>query len=343
MAIGINDVAQAAGVSTTTVSRALRGVGSISPATVQRVRDVAATLGYAPLASAVALAAGRTHAVGLLAPSVSRWFYATVIEGAEATLRASGYDGLLHLLNTPVGSQRIRLNADVLRGRVDAVIVAGLALEPDEVAALGRLGVPVVSVSVRHDGVTFVGIDDAVAERALTRRVIELGHQRIAHIGGPTIDDNASSTAVKRREAWLETMADAGLPVPPEYDQPGDFTLSGGWGAAHRLLDMAPDVTAVLVDSDEMATGVLQAFHERGVRPGADVSVVGFDGHSVCAVLGLATVEQPTYAQGHRAAELILGALRGQELPSEVVFATRIVERPSLRERADAREIVTET
>ncbi len=331
MAVGIGDVARAAGVSTTTVSRALRGGGSISKATIARVRQVADTLGYAPLSSAVALASGRTHAVGLLAPSISRWFYATVIEGAESTLRASGFDGLLHLLNISDGWQRNMLSAEAFRGRVDAVIVAGLALEPEEIETLTGLHVPVVSVSTRHEEFAFVGIDDAAAESELTKRVIELGHRRIGHIGGTTLDQNLYSNAVKRRSAWLATMAEAGLPVPGGYDQPADYTLPGGWSAAHRLLDEAPEVTAVLVDSDEMAIGAIQAMYERGVRPGEDMSVVGFDGHNMCSVLGLATVEQPTYAQGRRAAELVLDALDGHKLPKEVLFATRLVERSSLR------------
>ncbi|MEA5052203.1 MAG: LacI family DNA-binding transcriptional regulator, partial [Propionicimonas sp.] len=279
MAISIEDVARVAGVSTATVSRALRGLPNVTPATRDAVLEIAARLGYVPSRSASALASGRTRTVGLVAPSVSRWFFATAFEGAEHTLRQAGFDALLYSLpESPV--PRKPFDPDVLRGRVDAVLVASLSFSADEVERLRSLGMPAVFVSVQQPGFGFVGIDDRAAAVQATRHLLDLGHRVIGHIGGRRADQAPYSPTTRRREGWLRTLAAAGL-ESEGLDVEGDFTAWGGHDSALALLQRRPDLTAIFAASDEMAMGAIKAVRGRGLEVGVDVSIIGLDGHSL--------------------------------------------------------------
>jgi DNA-binding LacI/PurR family transcriptional regulator len=328
MAVSIEDVARAAGVSTATVSRALRGLPHVTPETRASVQAIAASLGYVPSPSASALASGRTRTVGLVVPAISRWFFAECCEGAEVTLRASGFDALLYSLPDSSGP-RGAFDADVLRRRVDAVLVASMSFTDEEVAALRSLGVPAVFVSVPQAGFPHVGIDDLAGARLATEHLAGLGHTVIGHIGGRRTDAPSSPTA-RRREGFRAVLAGAGLEVADDLDAEGYFTAESGAAEAARLLDRRPDLTALFVGSDEMAMGALGVIRERGLGPGRDVSVVGFDGHTLGAVFGLTTVAQSARDQGARAAAYLLDCLGGEADPeAQILFPTELVVRTS--------------
>ncbi|MDR1449976.1 MAG: LacI family transcriptional regulator [Propionibacteriaceae bacterium] len=328
MATSIDDVARAAGVSTATVSRALRGLPHVTPETRELVRRTASRLGYVPSPSAAALASGRTRTVGLVAPAISRWFFATAFEGAEHALRAADFDALLYSI-PDTRQPRARFDPAVLRRRVDAVIVS-MFLGPDEVEGLRSLGLPVVFVSVRQPGFAHVGIDDDAAADQATRHLIGLGHRVIGHIGGAKRDDTPYSPTARRRAGWRRTLADAGLEHGDDLDEAGDFTAESGGRAAAALLDRRRDLTALFVASDEMAMGAIQAVRGRGLVIGRDISVIGVDGHNLGGLMGLTTIAQPSYGQGARAARFLLDALGGDYDPAAAIFfETTLVERES--------------
>jgi DNA-binding LacI/PurR family transcriptional regulator len=323
----IEDVARLAGVSTATVSRALRGLPHVTPATRALVQRTASALGYVPSRSAAALASGRTRTIGLVAPAISRWFFATAFEGAEHALRAADFDALLYSI-PDTGHPRTPFDADVLRRRVDAVVVASMSFGSDEVERLRSLNVPVVFVSVHQPGFAYVGIDDDAAADQATRHLMEYGHRVIGHIGGERGDDNPYAPTPRRRAGWHRTLAAAGLEHGDDLDEAGDFTAESGGRAAHALLDRRPDLTALFVASDEMAMGALQAAHERHLSPGQDISIVGIDGHNLGSLMGLTTVAQPAYDQGARAARFLLEALDGDYDPTaSVLFDTTLIQR----------------
>ncbi|MDR1265131.1 MAG: LacI family transcriptional regulator [Propionibacteriaceae bacterium] len=327
MATRIEDVARAAGVSTATVSRALRGLPHVTEDTRQAVTRMAAALDYVPSRSASALASGQTRAIGLVAPAISRWFFANACEGAEHTLRANGFDALLYSVpDDPAPRQRF--DADGLRGRADAVLVASMSLAAGEVERLRALALPVVFVSVEQPGFAFVGIDDQAAAVTATRHLIDLGHRVIGHIGGLRTDRQAFSPTRRRRQGWAETVAAAGL-ASDGLDVEGDFSAASGHRCALALLDRQPEVTAIFAASDEMAMGAVKAVRERGLSVGEDVSIVGLDGHNLADVMGLTTVAQPAYDQGAKAAAWLLQALEGRDVPAKVVFDTELIRRSS--------------
>src|SRR6185312_5598248 len=180
----IQDVADLAGVSTATVSRALSGNGTVSAATRERVALAATELGYVVSSNASSLATGRTKNIGVVIPVLSRWFFSTVLEGAERALLGHGYDLTLYNLSGGGDERRSVFEHFLLRKRVDAVIAISLELTGDEVSRLLEIGKPVVGVGGPLPGVRTLSVDDVAIARLATEHLIALGHTQIAHIGG---------------------------------------------------------------------------------------------------------------------------------------------------------------
>lgn len=328
MAAGIEDVARAAGVSTATVSRALRDLPNVTQSTRERVRSAADRLGYVASPSAASLASGRTRAIGLISPWVNRWYFANVIEGAERTLRSHGFDVLLYTFDGR-RSGRPRVDAGVLRRRVDGVLVVGLPLDEDEVAALLGLGHPLVCIGWGGYGQVTVRLDDRATARAATQHLLALGHRRIAHITGAPDDVAPWSPPVDRAAGWRDALRDAGIPVDPALEAHGHFDVEGGRASMRDLLERVPDVTAVFAASDEMAMGAVLALREAGRDVPGDVSVIGVDGHDLGELVGLTTMVQPAGEQGAIAARLVLDMIDGVPAPSSTVVPTVLLERRS--------------
>lgn len=323
----IEDVARATGVSTATVSRALRGLGSVAEPTRLRVQHVAQSLGYVPSAAAASLASGRTKAVGLITPHVSRWFFAVCIETVEAVLRTRGYDVLLVILppggrTTPGPSRtlpplRPMLEADLLRKRVDATVVLTLPLIPEELAVLQGLGHDLVYVGGIVPGLRSVGIDDVAVGRCATEHLLGLGHRDITFVGGsPTPGDWAPPQ--ERFCGYQQAMASAGLVAHDVVS--ADLTLGDGRRIGADLLRRDRIPQALVCASDELAIGVLHELRAAGVSVPGEVSVVGVDDHPHAVLHGLTTIAQPVAEQAELAALWLLASLQpGEPVPSKPV------------------------
>lgn len=327
MANGIVDVARVAGVSTATVSRALRGLPNVTDATRERVRRAAEELGYVASPSASSLASGRTRTIGLISPWVAHWFFAHVIEGAERTLRVEDFDALLYTFDVQRDIRRLQVDPDVLRRRVDGVLVVGMPMETTEVESLEALGYPMVFVGAGAPGRVTVGVDDVGTARRAVGHLADLGHRVVAHVSGEPDDTLPWSPAVRRAEGWRAAVVERGLAGPEGLEVHGHFDVAGGRASMHTLLDGRPDVTAVFAASDEMAMGAILAVRDRGMRVPQDVSVIGVDGHDMGEHLGLTTMAQNAHEQGMTAASMLLDMITGSPVPQEVVFPTHLVER----------------
>ena len=260
---GIDSVARRAGVSTATVSRALRGLPNVSEQTRARVLAAAQELDYVISPSASRLASGQTHSIGVVTPYLGRWFFGQVLSGAEEVLRAAGYDVLLYAL--PDAASRAGFFARMpLRRRVDGVLVLTLPMEEAEIESLGALGVPIASVGVPGRGVSCVGIDDAAAARVAVNHLINLGHERIALIGGGPSEPIHFTVPHDRLAGYRGAMADAGLSVPEGYEADGAFSFAGGEAAMASLLSLPNPPTAVFAESDEMAMGAMRTIRHSG-------------------------------------------------------------------------------
>ncbi|MFC5381101.1 LacI family DNA-binding transcriptional regulator [Aquipuribacter nitratireducens] len=314
----IEDVARATGVSTATVSRALRGLASVAEPTRVRVQKAAQSLGYVPSAAASSLASGRTKAVGLVTPHVSRWFFSVCIETIESVLRTEGYDVLLVIL--PPGDQlepgpgavtppsRQTIETDLLRKRVDATIVLTLPLVRRELETLRGLGHAVVYVGDLVPGLPSFGIDDVAVGRRATEHLLRLGHRDIALVGSNGEDPDGWGPPRDRYRGYVQAMGAAGLdPLPPVRC---DLTVAEGRRAARELLTGGPLPTGVVAVSDEIGIGLLHELRSAGVDVPGRVSVIGVDDHPHADLHGLTTIAQPVAEQAEAAARWLLALLQ---------------------------------
>jgi LacI family transcriptional regulator, repressor for deo operon, udp, cdd, tsx, nupC, and nupG len=326
----IEDVALAAGVSTATVSRALRGLPRVSEATRARVLRVAEELQYVASPTASSLASGKTHVVGVVVPYVTRWYFAQLISGVSGVLREQGFHALLFDVGDEGPQRPLLLDSRMLFKRVDAVVILSLRLHEDERRLLRRLKIPVVTIGVPDPDWPCIRIDDVRTTRLATQHLLGLGHRRIGYVGGVTESTPDFPTPADRAKGVRESLRQAGTGLAPEHTVVADWTPAGGLRAGHELLGRPDRPTAVVCASDEIAFGVLRAAADLGLAVPGDLSVTGIDGHAMAELYGLTTVTQDPTEQGRTATRLLLGAIAGQDVGSEVdTMATSLVVRAS--------------
>lgn len=332
MAITIKDVAEAAGVSTATVSRALRGLPNVDAATRERIQKVAEGLDYVISPSASRLASGRTGSVAVVTPYIARWYFSTVLSGVESVLQSAGIDLLLMSVSTPEGAHRLP-PAPRLRRRVDGVLVIALSPTDPQLQDVLDLGLPTSLIGLAHDGVPSVSIDDVQAGRMAAQHLINLGHERIGVITGAAVGSPYTAENDRYR-GFEQAMKEAELEIDPMLESYGYFTIEGGEQAMTALLTARRPPTAVFAMSDEMAYGAMRAMRSHGLQPGVDISIVGIDGHDMSELLDLSTVAQPVAELGRSAAEALLLQMRspGTDPVGEAVhLPTRLIVRGSTR------------
>lgn len=330
MNASIGDVAQLAGVSVATVSRAIRGLPNVSPATRGRVLKAAAELRYVAHPHASRLAAGRTMTVGMAVPLLTQWFFNQVVAGAEGVLAANGYDVLL--FGVPdVPTMRRFIDDTPFSKRVDGLILVDLPMSSDDVERMCDRG-PIVTVGVDARCAPSVTIDNVEAGATATRHLVNLGHRRIGLISHLPPQALNFLAPVQRQEGYERVLGDAGIEVRGELIVPGNFALQGGAEAMAQLLSVNRPPTAVFAESDEMAIGALKTVRDAGLQVPGDVSIVGFDDHDMAAYTDLTTIAQPATQQGETAATLLVDLMRGAadgDAPeaTSVVLPTRLVVR----------------
>lgn len=308
--VGIDEVARHAGVSTATVSRALSGNGHVSPATRLKVEAAADELGYVVSSTASSLASGRMKNIGVVVPFLDRWFFSSVVEGAQKSLLKNGYDLTLYSLTGGGAERRSVFDHFLLRQRVDAVIAISLELTATEVTSLHALGKPLVGVGGPIEGVRTLTIDDVSVARLATEHLLSLGHTRIAHIGGNKDLDLDFHLPTNRRVGYEDALYAAGIGPAAELFMTADFTMRGGYQAAKQLLGNPHDrPTAIFAASDEMAIGTILAARDLGLVVPRDVSVIGVDDHELADFFGLSTIAQFPQGQGAKAVEILLDQL----------------------------------
>jgi LacI family transcriptional regulator, repressor for deo operon, udp, cdd, tsx, nupC, and nupG len=327
--VSILDVARMAGVSTSTVSRSLRGKANVSQQTRERVFDAVRELEYVPSPAASRLASGRTSTVGIVAPFPARWFFSEVITGAEGVLREAGYDLLLYNVgDSPSRSHFFTFMP--IRRRVDAVLVVATSCTDAERMALAGLDLPISAVGGRLPGFPRVGVDDENGAAMAVRHLLLLGHRDIAMISGDPDDPTGAATTRGRRAGFAAALRDAGLPVTPRHMVSAPWGVTGGARAAEHLLTQPWLPTAIFVESDEMALGALQALRKAGLNVPGNVSLIGFDDHEMAPVGDLTTIAQPACTQGEVAAQMLLDSMTGAAgAGDDVILPTRLVLRGS--------------
>lgn len=325
----IEEVAAAAGVSRSTVSRVVNGASAVSPAAVAAVERAIAALNYVPNRAARSLASRSTMAIALVVPEdTSRVFgdpfFASIVSGINTRLSRSNY--VLNLIIASDGPGD-KTAAYVRSGAVDGAIVVSHHTSDTFIDRIAQ-AVPVVyggrPVNMR-EGAYYVDVDNVAGAAAATAHLVSRGYTRIASITGP----DTMPAGVDRLEGFRRALADAALVEAAVED--GDFTVDGGEAAMQRMLDAGADVDAIFVASDLMARGALAALARAGRRVPEDVAIVGFDDSpmAVSATPKLTTMRQPSLEQGETMADVLLSLLAGGAPPHRTILETELMLRDS--------------
>ena len=328
-------VAERAGVSIATVSRVQRGVGPVSTGTRERVEQAIDELGYSPDPTGRALAGQRLDAMGIVFPDLAGPYYSSVLLGAEAASVAAGSSLLILATH---GRPRAEELARALSARVDGLIVMGRTISDEAVRALGaRVPLVLLARTPIDDLPTVRSANREPAQELVTHLLTAHGHERLSFIGDP----GASPDAEDRWQGFLDAHRAQGVPAPPAaFAAP--FHEHGGREAAGAALDRTDRPTALVCASDEVALGACQAVSDRGLRPGIDIAVTGWDDIQLARFVtpALTTVRQPMTRLGETAATLLAQRVAGEHaesrtLPSDVVIRASCgcaVQPPTTRE-----------
>jgi len=328
-AVTIEEVAAAAGVSRSTVSRVVNGSTAVSPAALESVNRAIAELNYVPNRAARSLASRQTLAIALVVPEdTTRFFgdpfFAAVVSGINARISRSDY-----VLNLIIASDdpRDKTTSYLRSGAVDGAIIVSHHTSDtfiDRIAA----AVPVVygGRPVRErERDYYVDVDNVEAGRIATQHLIDSGRRYIATITGP----GTMPASVDRLQGFRDAMAAAGLTAAAVEE--GGFTADGGARAMARMLEAGAPVDGIFIASDLMARGALTVLARAGIRVPDDVAIVGFDDSPVATTVTpqLTTVRQPSYLQGERMASILLELLSGGRPDYVTMLDTELVTRES--------------
>jgi DNA-binding LacI/PurR family transcriptional regulator len=328
----IIDVARRAGVSKSVVSRVMRGEASVSSMSRAAVTAAAEELGYRANAVARSLVQRRTYNVGVVVSDLHNIFFAEVLDGLYAAAADRGYRTLITTGNRDPRAEARALE-QLLELRADGVVLAGSRMPDEAIAAAARV-IPIAAVGsdLRLSGVDVVVDDDHKGAVLAVEHLIGLGHRDVA-----LIDGGRGAGAAERRAGYRSAMAAAGLGARVRVE-PGDFTESGGYEAARRLLNSRRRPTAIFASNDQSAVGALNAVIEAGLNVPEDVSLMGYDNTALAALrhISLTTIHQPRNQIGEMAMRAVvrrierpgLAARRHVLAPKLVVRSTTARPRP---------------
>ncbi len=330
MSVTIKDIAKLAGVSHTTVSRALNDSPLINPETKERIKAIAGSMNYTPNYSARSLVLDRSYNLGL--------FFTTLHTGTSAGFLYEAVKGVNDVIKDDYnlivrGIDDYKSFHKVNRKNFDGIIVMSqsesdqsfIEYASDKEIPLVVLNRPVESVQVMN----FVPDDQSGAYR-LTEYLVQQGHRKIAIIEGK----KGFKSTQARRDGYREALRKHGISVPESFYVSGNYDLESGHAAMSRLLELPDRPTAVFCCNDDMALGAVKAVTERGMSVPEDISVAGFDDHLFSAFMSpaLTTVRRPIEEISRAGAEKLLNFIEKKHSEKSVVlFRTELVVRDSVK------------
>lgn len=315
------DIAREAGVSQSTVSRALRRDPKVAAETQRLVHEVARRHGYVTNHAARSLKTRRTQTIGVVVANLRNPYFLEVVDGLRDELHVAGYRTFL------VSDQRSRPDqqgqgdgedlVDLLRGSVDGVVIA-TALGADSAATgLADLGMPVVLINREVEGrpLDRVLSDYAAGGALAAEHLVDLGHRRIGLITGPS----AMAVFRDREEAFRRTLDALGAPFDERLRREGPFSYETGEQLGAELMELPDPPTAIFCADDLVAFGVLDAAQRHGLRVPEDLSVIGYDDLAMAGWdrFGLTTVRQPMDEMARAAARAVVARIQGDDETAE--------------------------
>jgi LacI family transcriptional regulator len=328
--ITIQDVAQAAGVSVSTVSRVLNDKDDVAPETYEKVQSIIQEMGYTSSLAARSMRSRRTNVIGLIVPDVADSFSIQVMKGVNQAIFELDYDLIIYTsgsIKKRSAAEREQYFVSLLNGSVtDGVIIVTPAATSFSTAA------PVVTIDPNNECpecLTVIGTNHAGAMAAM-EHLISLGHRRIGFIGGrPDLQ-----SAQRRLQGYQDALRQANIPVDQDLIATGDFTTETGRLCARNLLSLSDPPTAIFAANDQSAMGTIEATCEMGLRVPEDLSVIGFDNIPEAAYYdpALTTIDQFIEEMGRVATGKLIDLIQGQPLESDLYkVPTQLVVRDSCR------------
>lgn len=304
MKVSIFDVAKKSGLSVVTVSRVINNMSSVRPANREKVLQAMRELDYQPNAAARSLALGKTGIIGLTLTTLHDSFLDAVVKEVNDRLAGHGYFLALSISNRYEDAFHRSLFQE---DRVDGVILLSPIEEDEYVMELKKKKIPFIMIdnSQRNPSVSSVIVDNFKGGYEATKHLIDLGHTRIAHIGG----SEAFLSSRDRERGFRFAMEEAGL--RPFAIERGTFEVSAGYRIAKGWIEAGKLPSAVFAADDYIALGVMDACKNEGIRVPRDLSIVGFDDQYLASEFRptLTTVRQPVEKIGAAAVEMLLGVM----------------------------------
>jgi LacI family transcriptional regulator len=329
--VTIRDVAQAAGVHVSTVSRALNPDkrGLISEEVLRVVEEAAQRLGYRPNRAASALRTGRTHTIGVLVPDITNPVFPPILQGIEASAAARGYfvfvtNVMDHALARPVVER-------MLAQQVDGLVMAIATRDDPLIDYLQKAGMHTVLVNRADESGRLPAVvsDDRLAMKLAVDHLVGAGHRRIAHLAGP----QKVPTGVARRQGVEQALRDRGLELAAVVECEG-YSREAGRQAMEQLLAQHERPEAVVCCNDLVALGAYDLLRKQGLRVPQDISITGHNDMPLVDMVDppLTTIRLPHRELGWRAAEMLFDEIEGKSLSaSTVVLRPELVVRESTR------------
>jgi len=325
----IHDVAQDAGVSPTTVSRYLNHRIELPPATSARIDAAIARLDYRPNLLAKRLSTGKSEAVGLVTPEIREPFFAELASAFEDEADRHGYT--VFISSTRSDRKREIASLERLHDRhIDGLVLMTNTPDDGTLARLIGKRKNVVILDEDIPGVTAprLFVENRAGAQLATRHLIEAGHSRIAYLGGP----HGLFSVVERHEGFQQAMAEAGLPVRPDYVALGGFDPELARATTLKFLALPEPPTAIFASSDYLAIGAVMGLRDAGVSVPDDVSLIGFDDMPFGAMLTppLTAIRQPVEQIGRQGFQLLLQLLNGKTPPPLTRLPVELIRRQSV-------------
>jgi LacI family transcriptional regulator len=326
--ITIRDVAEAAGVSVSTVSRVLNDKDDVAPETYEKVQDVIQEMGYTSSLAARSMRSRRTNVMGLIVPDVADSFSIQVMKGVNQAVFELDYDLIIYTsgsIKKRSAAERERYFVSLLNGSVtDGVIIVTPAATSFSTAA------PVVTIDPNNEcpDCLMISATNHAGAMAAMEYLLGLGHRRIGFIGGrPDLQ-----CAQRRLQGFQDALRQAGIALDPALIAAGDFTAETGQECARQLLSLPEPPTAIFAANDQSAIGAIKAARNVGLRVPDDLSVIGFDNIPEAAYFdpALTTIDQFMERMGYTATEMLIDLVQGRPLERELhKIPTQLIVRDS--------------
>jgi LacI family transcriptional regulator len=334
--VTMKDVAELAGVSTTTVSHVINKTRHVDESTRESVEFAMKELRYQPNYVARSLRSGETKTIGLIVPDASNLFFAEIARRIEDLGYQEGYSVILGNSDNDPDKQTNYINT-LLAKQVDGVIFISSGGEAEDLELLSANNIPIVVADrdVPLSLADVVLLDNEKAGYEATRYLINLGHKCIACITGPS----ELSPSMSRVEGYKKALREVNIPYFEELIAVGDFRIKGGEIAMGSLLQQSCKPTAVFALNDMMAIGAMTAIRKAGLRIPDDISVIGFDDIELASAVTptITTMAQPLDELSKNAIDLLIEQIRGEnrEGNSRIILSAHLIERESTAAREE--------